>query len=41
MIISKLSNISDSDNNVVLGKAECLNVITGTDYAGIETQVRL
>ncbi|KAI0211667.1 hypothetical protein LSAT2_003433 [Lamellibrachia satsuma] len=38
MIISKLSNISDSDNNVVLGKAECLNVITGTDYAGIETQ---
>ena len=39
MMISKLSNISDSDTGIVLDKAKCLNVITDTDYAEIEEQV--
>ncbi|KAI0208686.1 Polycystic kidney disease protein 1-like 3 [Lamellibrachia satsuma] len=39
MMISKLSNISDSDTGIVLDKAKCLNVITDTDYVEIEAQV--
>ena len=39
LMLSTLSHIKNNDIDVVLGKARCLNVISYTDHAPLETQV--